>query len=647
MFPWDRSDSKVVVPQQRRNSNESTGVSAVLSSPLHLPAAPAARAPAADQLTLAQYVIRDCKARGLRHFFGIPGSGSPMDLMDAAREEGLEFVISGHESSAVISAAYYGAFTGGATGSGTPGLMVGIKGVGMGNAVGGAVNASTERMPVVVICEARASKVPRALPLAQHTGVDQAAFFGDQVRYAGSFGRGDVAETWHAATAHASACPGRPGASFVDLPGDLGRAPVDAAAAEALAAAATERAAAWADRAGAPADRIAAAAAVLARHRRPVLVVGADVVRDGACDAFGALARGPLRAAVITTMEARGAFDETDDRWAGVLVSRTSPLVIETKLLAEADCIVLCGVDSYMVENPFLKPLPTVVELAAHPAHGSLTDTRGILAGDASAAQNAGGAPDAVRLDGHLRKTLEALAVACAAPPAAGAFRGGAGYGFDAVAVRAIRQHVLDECFRRPATSGLTANDIIETTRRLLPAHGVVFAETGVFVCMLEHLWPAARPRTFFGTSGGRSMGLTVPALLGAKLAAGASTPMVGFGGDGSLLMRLGELESFGRLAHQLRGTPLVVINDQALGTMQARQRSRKMAPYSLAFHGVDFAAVARACGMGAATVSTAAEFEAALAAALDPAAPPTLIDARVDARAYQDSFAKTVGNAE
>ena len=78
-----------------------------------------------DSLTLARYVIRDCKARGLVHYFGIPGSGSPMDLMEAAREEGLEFVIAGHESSAVISAAYYGLF------KGTAGLMVGIKGVGL------------------------------------------------------------------------------------------------------------------------------------------------------------------------------------------------------------------------------------------------------------------------------------------------------------------------------------------------------------------------------------------------------------------------------------------------------------------------------------------------------------------------------------
>ena len=43
------------------------------------------------------------------------------------------------------------------------------------------------------------------------------------------------------------------------------------------------------------------------------------------------------------------------------------------------------------------------------------------------------------------------------------------------------------------------------------------------------------------------SSGLTIPAILGAKLAR-PDLPMVGFCGDGSTLMRLGELELFSRL---------------------------------------------------------------------------------------------------
>ena len=59
--------------------------------------------------TLAEWVIKDAHERGLGCFFGIPGSGAPMDLMDAARERGMEFVTTNHESAAVIAAAYYGA----------------------------------------------------------------------------------------------------------------------------------------------------------------------------------------------------------------------------------------------------------------------------------------------------------------------------------------------------------------------------------------------------------------------------------------------------------------------------------------------------------------------------------------------------------
>ena len=611
-----------------------------------------------EQMKLAKYIIADCASRGLKHFFGIPGSGSPMDIMQAAHDAGLQFIITGHESSAVISAAYYGLFTG--DGNGTAGLMVGIKGVGMGNAVGGAINASTERVPVVVICEARSSTVPRSLPLAQHMGCDQAAFFGDVLKYAGAFAHGTVADTWVAATT--GAARGRPGASFLDLPGNLGQAPVDTAAAAALAASVSAGADAWATRDGAPKDDVAAAVAALLPldAHKPVVVVGADVVRDGAVAELAMFVTA-VGGAVLTTMEARGVFPEGDDRWAGVLVSRTSAPVIETKLLAAADSIILVGVDQYMVENPFLKEQPTVLELSADESYGSLTETRALLAGaepnpsfwQMSVRQNAGeDAPDARRCNGHLAKTLAALTAALGAaaeqgtPAAAEAAPAPAQCGFPAPEVRAIRQGVLDACFARPATEGLTANDIIAITRKLLPDDGVLFAETGVFVCMLEHLWAAPLPRTFFGSSGGRSMGLTVPALLGAKLAA-PQKQMVGIGGDGSLLMRLGELESFGRNADQLKGTPLVIINDQALGTMQARQRSRKMDPYSLKFHAVDYGAIATACGMGAATVTNAAEYEAALAAAMKPDAPPTLIDARVDARAYQDSFAATIGNLE
>jgi thiamine pyrophosphate-dependent acetolactate synthase large subunit-like protein len=134
-------------------------------------------------------------------------------------------------------------------------------------------------------------------------------------------------------------------------------------------------------------------------------------------------------------------------------------------------------------------------------------------------------------------------------------------------------------------------------------------------------------------------MGLMLPAALGTRLAL-PEIPMIGMGGDGSLLMRLGELESFARTGASL---PLIIINDQALGTMKSRQHSRGMPDYGLDFRAVDFEAMAKACGLRAATVDTPEDFEKELRAAMD-APVATVIDARVDAAAYQASFGPTIG---
>jgi acetolactate synthase-1/2/3 large subunit len=227
-------------------------------------------------------------------------------------------------------------------------------------------------------------------------------------------------------------------------------------------------------------------------------------------------------------------------------------------------------------------------------------------------------------VDGDLRVALRRLA----APQ----------HGFSTEEIAHARGRILVH-FRRPSGVRLAAQDIIEIARRVLPEDGILFSETGIPVCMLEHLWPVSRPGTYFGTSGGRTMGLTLPAILGARLAR-PDVPMIGLGSDGSTLMRLGELEVFARTG---AAVPLVICNDRALGTIKSRQRSRGLDEYKLDLYPVDLAEVARACGLLGATVRTPEELEKALTAAM-VADRTTLIDAQVEPRAYQDSFGPTIG---
>ena len=159
---------------------------------------------------------------------------------------------------------------------------------------------------------------------------------------------------------------------------------------------------------------------------------------------------------------------------------------------------------------------------------------------------------------------------------------------------------------------------------------------------MLEHLWPVDRPGTYLGTSGGRTMGLMIPAALGARMA-DSERPMVGMGADGSLLMRLGELEVFARTGTAI---PLVIVNDRSLGTMKSRQRSRGFTDFGLDLHAVDFAAIARACGLRGVVATTPEAFRKELSEAM-AAKVTTVIDAKVDPEPYHASFAPTIGILE
>lgn len=341
------------------------------------------------------------------------------------------------------------------------------------------------------------------------------------------------------------------------------------------------------------------------KHPRIVLLAGADVIRCGAVRELLEFAEAS-EAVVLVTMEARGVFPESHPRWAGVFLGLFNPNVIESRAFQQADAVMFVGVDAMMTHAPWKLELPTC-DLAARAEYSAMSAS-------------------AVRVNGDLKSTLRRLTTTRRT-------------GFSEEEIGRLRSGILPY-FRRPSKARFAAQDIIAITRELLPPDGLLLSETGAYVCMLEHLWLVERPGTYLGTSGGRTMGLTVPAALGAGLA-DRKRPIVGIGADGSMLMRLGELEVFARSGVAL---PLVIINDRALGTMKARQRSRGFPDYGLDLHCVDFAAVARASGLEGVVAETPEVFRRELERALKSNR-TTLIDARVDPSYYQDSFGPTIGD--
>ena len=535
-------------------------------------------------MKFADLLMQDAAQRGVKHVFGLPGSGFPMDAMEAGRKAGVEFVHVAHESSAAIAAAYYGA------GLSTAGLTIGVKGVGAANMVGGVANAFFERMPVV--CAFEAGATDSDTDLVQVT--DHGAMFGSITKSYGTLERSSANKVLRDAIA--TATDGRRGPVVLDYPsnfddGDCGDIldPPDEYVETAPDTAVLEN-----------------AMKLISSAKHPMVIAGADVATTNATSELLEFVEA-IGGVVQVNMDARGVFPESHPRFAGVMTGNYVPNTVEGELQELCDLAILVGADSLMTHAPWGFDMPAV-ELVSRAEYNTTVPN-----------------PE-VRVNGSLKESLRALSKTDSS-------------GVSIEEIDLAKQNVF-KYFERPRSAKFAIQDIVASCRDTLPSEGVVISETGAFIRMLEHLWEFDRFGSFLGTSGGRTMGLMIPAALGAKMA-NPDVPMIGIGADGSTLMRLGEFEVFARMNVAM---PLVIVNDRALGTMKSRQVSRGLSSFGLDLAPVDFAAVGRAAGLNGVIAKSPEEFETALATAMT-SEKATVIDARIDQQPYWDSFALSIGD--
>jgi thiamine pyrophosphate-dependent acetolactate synthase large subunit-like protein len=84
---------------------------------------------------------------GTRLVFGVPGGGPNLDVVGAAADAGLRFVLAHGETSAAIMAATCADLTG------SPGAVVVTRGPGLASAVNGIAHSSLDRLPLVVVAD--------------------------------------------------------------------------------------------------------------------------------------------------------------------------------------------------------------------------------------------------------------------------------------------------------------------------------------------------------------------------------------------------------------------------------------------------------------------------------------------------------------
>lgn len=561
-----------------------------------VPRPPARNSAQAPVLTGAEAVVRSLELLGAHDVFGLPG-GAILPAYDALMSaNSLNHILVRHEQGAGHAAEGY------ASASGRPGVAIATSGPGATNLVTAIADAYMDSVPIVAITGQvfstlmgtdafqEADIVGITMPITKHSflvkrpedvpGAIAAAF--------------EIAST------------GRPGPVLVDITKDAQQ---------------DEAPFVWPPRYDLPGYRpvtkahgkqIQAAAQLLSEAKRPVLYVGGGVIRARAADELKTFAE-TSGAPVVTTLMARGAFPDSHDQHLGMPgMHGAVPAVLA---LQEADLIVALGArfdDRVTGKANLFAPKAKVVHVDIDPAEISKIRTAD------------------VPIVGDLKEVLVDLDAALR------------GFSGPEIADWWTYLNDLRSQFPlgyTPTSDGLLApQHVIQRIGELTGPEGVYVAGVGQHQMWTAQFIKYERPNSFLNSGGAGTMGYSVPAAMGAKVAQ-PDRVVWAIDGDGCFQMTNQELATCA-----LNNIPIkvAIINNSSLGMVRQWQTLFYDGRYSNTDLNTghdsrripDFVTLAEAYGCLAIRVEKEDEIDAAIALALETNDRPVVIDFVVSADA-------------
>jgi len=535
-------------------------------------------------LSVAESLIEALHASGLRRLYGLPGGGSSLDLIAASKSRGIEFILARHECAAMMMAAADAELGGGI------GAALTTKGPGAANAANGVAHAALDRAAVAFITDGFTEQQVRYIT---HQVFDQRAVFAPLVKAHSRLESADPGAEI-AALIGAALSP-RQGPVHIELNGAAARTPCTSVP----AAAKTPISIATADP-----TQLQTACALLAKARRPVVVVGLEA--RGSHAEVRRLVEA-LACPVLVTYKAKGVVPDAHAQYAGIFTCGAA----EQPVVRQSDLVLLVGVDPVeFILQPWPYASPVLeIGLTRHPVH--------YVAPQAS-------------LYGDIAANLNSLRPAV--------LRGT----WTLAEIAALRTAMLESLRYRGRRTGITPEAVVKiaaseaASLRRWPRATV---DAGAHMFSATAFWPCSNPNDLLISNGLASMGFALPAAI-ASAAHDPRRPVIAFTGDGGLMMCLGELAT---AAERRAPIVIVVFNDGALSLIDIKQQQRKLPAQGVRWHRYDFAAVARGFGGRGFHASTLTGYRRALRAALSGKG-LALIDVLVDPSGYQQQLAAMRG---
>ena len=275
-------------------------------------------------LTGAHLFVRCLKLEGVKKVFTIVGD-TILPLVDAAHDEGIEFIDTRHEGAAMHMADGYARITG------EPSVGMFTGGPGFANAISGLPAIYTSESPVIFV--AGCAELPEK-GMVTFQEIDQTAMAEPVTK--GSWLVHDTTRIpEYVATAFRTAMSGRPGPVHLTLPIDLQEAVISEDDLPRYMPQEYRNA----GRAHGDPARIEEAAALLRGAQRPVIIVGNPARYSVAPEQLEALAE-TTGAPVFTVEQARGLLDDEHPLCFGYADGALNPTA---RRFREADVVLLLG----------------------------------------------------------------------------------------------------------------------------------------------------------------------------------------------------------------------------------------------------------------------------------------------------------------
>lgn len=472
--------------------------------------------------TVAQQFAHTLKEIGVRYVFGVP-SGNMIDYIEAIRkEEGIDFILVGHEASAAIMADVCGRLTG------IPGICFGTFGPGATNLSTGVGGALLDRSPLIAFTDEMPGEM---LNRTVQMNIDHQQLFFPLTKWTSRINESNIDELILKATG--IAMDEYPGSVHIGVPAGIGRK--ELLNTPDLVDYLRLNKKRWSPLVDGQIKKIEE---LWKKSEKPVFAIGLSAVRAGVKDLILELVE-KFRIPVVLTPMAKGIFPEEHPFYAGVLFHALSDMVAET--YREADLIVGIGYDP--VEFNYEDWVPAVPLIHFDTKEADVDNSL---------------IPEVLNVIGNLENSLDALLNTKVLPKK-----------WDVGFI----QKQKEKLFRKltPEHNSFGPLAVVSELRKMLPEDGILTVDVGAHLHLIGQMWRTPELQKLIMTNGWSSMGFAIPAALATKLCH-PDLQVAAILGDGGFVMTVGELATAKRLNLKI---VFVVIYDGRLSLIRIKQEKK------------------------------------------------------------------------